>query len=287
MSQFIDIYHERIKRIPCEGCRVPPQWPGRRLWLLLRIGWTGRAGSVRWATGRLISVQIFSKFDQIRLRMAGPCSNGNVPYKHPEQGAAEGAPFIARHMIRRAEGAFDDFAGTGADDEGLIRAGAWARTDDRLRWDDKNETGRSAWKPMDYNRRSIFWICVLALFIGGDFDSRSATGASGAIKDSAARSQLIRCKHSGEMIGAVLGIFLPRFRAQPARDQSAARYHRSQSAIILLAASVCFPRQGRLLMHLRAAGRRCAGAVYGHAQHVAMIVMRHAAGEQPKHRSTR
>ena len=35
--------------------------------------------------------------------------------KHPEQGAAEGAPFIARHMIRRADKAFDDFAGGGSD----------------------------------------------------------------------------------------------------------------------------------------------------------------------------
>jgi sugar phosphate isomerase/epimerase len=40
--------------------------------------------------------------------------------KHPEQGAAEGAPFIARHMIRKAEKAFDDFAGSGVD-RGLIR----------------------------------------------------------------------------------------------------------------------------------------------------------------------
>ena len=35
--------------------------------------------------------------------------------KHPEQGAAEGAPFIAAHMIRRADRAFDDFAGAASD----------------------------------------------------------------------------------------------------------------------------------------------------------------------------
>ena len=40
--------------------------------------------------------------------------------KHPEQGAAEGAPFIAAHMIQRAERAFDDFAG-GATDEARNR----------------------------------------------------------------------------------------------------------------------------------------------------------------------
>jgi hypothetical protein len=30
--------------------------------------------------------------------------------KHPEQGAAEGAPFIAKHIIKVTEHAFDDFA---------------------------------------------------------------------------------------------------------------------------------------------------------------------------------
>jgi sugar phosphate isomerase/epimerase len=37
--------------------------------------------------------------------------------KHPEQGAAEGAPFIAKHIIRVTEHAFDDFAAGGADRE--------------------------------------------------------------------------------------------------------------------------------------------------------------------------
>jgi hypothetical protein len=40
--------------------------------------------------------------------------------KHPEDGAREGAPFIAKHMIRRADKAFDDFAG--GSDPGLNRA---------------------------------------------------------------------------------------------------------------------------------------------------------------------
>jgi hypothetical protein len=35
--------------------------------------------------------------------------------KHPEQGAAEGARFIADHIIRVTDKAFDDFAGGGAD----------------------------------------------------------------------------------------------------------------------------------------------------------------------------
>ena len=41
--------------------------------------------------------------------------------KHPEQGAAEGADFISAHMIRKAEKAFDDFAGAGLDHDKIKR----------------------------------------------------------------------------------------------------------------------------------------------------------------------
>lgn len=37
--------------------------------------------------------------------------------KHPEDGAREGATFIRDHIIRVAEHAFDDFAGSGASRE--------------------------------------------------------------------------------------------------------------------------------------------------------------------------
>jgi hypothetical protein len=37
--------------------------------------------------------------------------------KSPEQGAAEGAPFIAKHLIETSDVAFDDFAASGADEE--------------------------------------------------------------------------------------------------------------------------------------------------------------------------
>ena len=40
--------------------------------------------------------------------------------KHPEDGAAEGAPFIQHHIIRVTERAFDDFAG-GTSDKKLLR----------------------------------------------------------------------------------------------------------------------------------------------------------------------
>ena len=37
--------------------------------------------------------------------------------KHPEDGAREGAKFIQEHIIRTTEKAFDDFAGSGADEK--------------------------------------------------------------------------------------------------------------------------------------------------------------------------
>lgn len=41
--------------------------------------------------------------------------------KHPEDGAREGAAFIADQIIRVTDKAFDDFAGTGSDDAQLRR----------------------------------------------------------------------------------------------------------------------------------------------------------------------
>jgi len=41
--------------------------------------------------------------------------------KSSEQGAAEGAPFIQRHIIEAATGSFDDFAGSGADQKANAR----------------------------------------------------------------------------------------------------------------------------------------------------------------------
>jgi hypothetical protein len=40
--------------------------------------------------------------------------------KHPEDGAREGAPFIASHIIRTTDKAFDDFAG-GPSDAGRLQ----------------------------------------------------------------------------------------------------------------------------------------------------------------------
>jgi predicted MFS family arabinose efflux permease len=52
------------------------------------------------------------------------------------------------------------------------------------------------------NRRSIYWICVLALFIAA-FANSVRAGAAGAMK--AALLDPIDAEHSGELIGSVLG----------------------------------------------------------------------------------
>ena len=80
-----------------------------------RAGRTGRAASVHLATGEVDFVSIFSKMAQYDFP-GWAVLEWECALKHPEQGAAEGAPFIRDHIIRTTEHAFDDFAGSGADE---------------------------------------------------------------------------------------------------------------------------------------------------------------------------
>lgn len=116
---FIDIYHERIKAFHVKDAEFRPN--GRAGVYGSYSGWVDRPGRFRsLGDGQIDFGAIFSKFAQYGY--AGwAVLEWECALKHPEQGAAEGAPFIARHMIRKAEKAFDDFAGTGAD-EAVIRA---------------------------------------------------------------------------------------------------------------------------------------------------------------------
>ena len=77
--------------------------------------WVNRAGRFRsLGDGQVDFGAIFSKLTQY-----GYCGWAVLEWecciKHPEQGAAEGAPFIRRHLIDVADRAFDDFAASGAD----------------------------------------------------------------------------------------------------------------------------------------------------------------------------
>ena len=110
---FVDIYHERIRAFHVKDAEFRPN--GRSGVYGGYQGWVDRPGRFRsLGDGQIDFSAIFSKLTQYGY--AGwAVLEWECALKHPEQGAAEGAPFIARHMIRRADKAFDDFAGAGAD----------------------------------------------------------------------------------------------------------------------------------------------------------------------------
>ncbi len=110
---FIDIYHERIKCFHVKDAEFRPN--GRSGVYGGYQAWVDRPGRFRsLGDGQVDFPAIFSK-------MAANNFDGwavlewECALKHPEKGAAEGAPFIARHIIPVTEHAFDDFAPGGAD----------------------------------------------------------------------------------------------------------------------------------------------------------------------------
>jgi len=110
---FIDIYHERIKAFHVKDAEFRPN--GRQGVYGGYSGWVERAGRFRsLGDGQIDFSAIFSKLAQYDY--AGwAVLEWECCLKHPEDGAREGADFIRRHIIRVAERAFDDFAGSGAD----------------------------------------------------------------------------------------------------------------------------------------------------------------------------
>jgi sugar phosphate isomerase/epimerase len=114
---FIDIYHERIKAFHVKDAEFRPN--GRQGVYGGYSGWQERAGRFRsLGDGQIDFSAIFSKLAQYDY--AGwAVLEWECCLKHPEDGAREGADFIRRHIIRVAERAFDDFAGSGADREQL------------------------------------------------------------------------------------------------------------------------------------------------------------------------
>jgi sugar phosphate isomerase/epimerase len=111
--QFIDIYHERIACFHVKDAEFRPN--GRSGVYGGYQGWVDRPGRFRsLGDGQVDFAGIFSKMAQYDF--AGwAVLEWECALKHPEQGAAEGAPFIDRHIIRVTEHAFDDFAAAGAD----------------------------------------------------------------------------------------------------------------------------------------------------------------------------
>jgi sugar phosphate isomerase/epimerase len=123
--EFIDIYHSRIKMFHVKDAEFRPS--GRQGVYGGYQPWISRAGRFRsLGDGQVDFASIFSKLAQYDFP-GWAVLEWECCIKNSEQGAREGAPFIARHIIQTAERAFDDFAKSGADDEanrkmlGLVR----------------------------------------------------------------------------------------------------------------------------------------------------------------------
>lgn len=111
----IDIYHEFIKMFHVKDAEFNPT--GRAGVYGGYADWADRPGRFRsLGDGQVDFKSIFTKLSQYGYDgwavMEWECF-----IKSPEQGAREGAPFIASHIIEVTDKTFDDFAGGGADEE--------------------------------------------------------------------------------------------------------------------------------------------------------------------------
>ena len=109
---FIDVYHSRIGAFHVKDAEFHPS-PRQGVYGGYQ-SWVDRAGRFRsLGDGQVDFGGIFSK-------LAGHGYDGwavlewECCLKHPEDGAREGAAFIARHIIPVTQKAFDDFAASGA-----------------------------------------------------------------------------------------------------------------------------------------------------------------------------
>jgi sugar phosphate isomerase/epimerase len=116
--QYIDFYHERIKMFHVKDAEFNPT--GRSGVYGGYQDWINRPGRFRsLGDGQVDFASIFSKLAQHDY--AGwAVLEWECCIKDAEQGAMEGAPFIADHIIKVTERAFDDFAG-GTVNEALLK----------------------------------------------------------------------------------------------------------------------------------------------------------------------
>ena len=114
---FIDLYHERIKAFHVKDAEFNPT--GRQGFYSGFQPWIDRAARFRsLGDGQVDFAGIFSKLAQYGYG-GWAVLEWECCLKHPEDGAREGAEFIAGHIIRVTEKAFDDFAGGGPDRAGV------------------------------------------------------------------------------------------------------------------------------------------------------------------------
>ncbi|CAN5573292.1 sugar phosphate isomerase/epimerase [soil metagenome] len=117
--EYIDLYHSRIKMFHVKDAEFNPT--GRQGVYGGFQSWVNRAGRFRsLGDGQVDFRGIFSKLTQYGYDgwavMEWECC-----IKSSDQGAEEGAPFIARHIIQAAERSFDDFAGAETDTDAISK----------------------------------------------------------------------------------------------------------------------------------------------------------------------
>ncbi len=110
---FIELYGDRIKAFHVKDAEFRPS--GRQGVYSGYASWADRAGRFRsLGDGQVDFKRVFTLLTEAGYR-SWAVMEWECAVKSPEQGAREGAPFIAQHLIEATEQEFDDFVGGESD----------------------------------------------------------------------------------------------------------------------------------------------------------------------------